>query len=282
MARPAQRAAVRRRAAARAARRARPVPLVAQLARGPARRAAQAGDGGARRRARRRARHDDASRSTARRRRSALGIAGSARPRAVADALWDALAAHPALLAEAAVLAAAAVALPYCRGRGPWAAAGFGAAFLACHRARAPAAPCCRSSAARGSPRQYWVELSTTREPRACHEITLVRRGRTPAYERPPHHRVEAGVPLRGRVRPRIQDERAAGRAGAQARQGDGRPPHRLGLARLRAERVHDLPLAARPRAVRRLRGRRCATSSPTTSPSTRAARATCCSPRRA
>ena len=49
----------------------------------------------------------------------------------------------------------------------------------------------------------------------------------------------------RGRVRARLHDERPAGRAGAQARQGDGRPPHGLGLAGLRAERVHGLPLAA-------------------------------------
>ena len=53
----------------------------------------------------------------------------------------DALTAHPALLAEAAVFAAAALALPHCRGRGPWYAAGFGAAFLAAAVAAAPAAP---------------------------------------------------------------------------------------------------------------------------------------------
>jgi hypothetical protein len=51
------------------------------------------------------------------------------------------LAAHPAILAEAAVLAAAAFALPYCRRRGPWAAAGFGAALLAGTALVAPAAP---------------------------------------------------------------------------------------------------------------------------------------------
>ncbi len=51
------------------------------------------------------------------------------------------LQAHPALLAEAVVLAAAAVALPYCRGRGPWAAAAFGAALLAATVLAAPAAP---------------------------------------------------------------------------------------------------------------------------------------------
>ena len=85
-----------------------------------------------------------------------------------------------------------------------------------------------------------------------------------------------------GSLRPRIPDERPAGRAGAQARQGDGRPPQRLGLARLRAERVHGLPLAGRPRAVRELRGQPAAASCRSTSPSTRAARTTRCSRRRA
>ena len=60
-----------------------------------------------------------------------LGIAGSTRPGAVADALWGQLSAHPALLIEAGILAAAAAALPYVRGRGPWAAAQFGAVLLA-------------------------------------------------------------------------------------------------------------------------------------------------------
>jgi hypothetical protein len=68
-----------------------------------------------------------------------LGIAGSGRPTAVADALWRQLAAHPHLLAEALVLAAAAAALPFARGRGPWAAAGFGAALLAATALAAPA-----------------------------------------------------------------------------------------------------------------------------------------------
>ena len=53
----------------------------------------------------------------------------------------DVLTSHPALLAEAAIFAAAAVAIPYCRGRGPWVAAGFGAAFLAATALAAPSAP---------------------------------------------------------------------------------------------------------------------------------------------
>jgi hypothetical protein len=59
-----------------------------------------------------------------------LGIAGSTRPRAVAGAFWHQLSLHPTLLAEAAVLAIAAAALPLVRGRGPWAAAQFGALLL--------------------------------------------------------------------------------------------------------------------------------------------------------
>jgi hypothetical protein len=60
-----------------------------------------------------------------------LGIVGSDRPTAVASALWDALQAHPALLVEAIALAAAAAALPYVRRRGPWPIALFGAGMLA-------------------------------------------------------------------------------------------------------------------------------------------------------
>jgi Protein kinase domain len=60
-----------------------------------------------------------------------LGIAGSDDPFAVATALLHALEAHPALLLEAVVLAAAAVALPYARERGVWAIAGLGAGLIA-------------------------------------------------------------------------------------------------------------------------------------------------------
>jgi hypothetical protein len=60
-----------------------------------------------------------------------LGIAGSARPTAVGRALLAQLQAHPALAIEAVVLAVAAVALPYIRGRGPWFASAYGAALLA-------------------------------------------------------------------------------------------------------------------------------------------------------
>jgi len=69
-----------------------------------------------------------------------LGIAGSSRPTAVAEALWHQLGLHPVLVAEALLLAAAAALLPAVRGRGPWAAAGFGAALLAATALAAPAA----------------------------------------------------------------------------------------------------------------------------------------------
>ena len=69
-----------------------------------------------------------------------LGIAGSARPTAVAGALWSQLTAHPTLMAEALILAVAAAALPSLRHKGPWAAAGFAAALLAATAFAAPAA----------------------------------------------------------------------------------------------------------------------------------------------
>ena len=57
-----------------------------------------------------------------------LGVAGADDPLDVAGTLARAAAAHPALLVEAAVFAAVAVALPYARGR--WRAAALGAGFL--------------------------------------------------------------------------------------------------------------------------------------------------------
>jgi eukaryotic-like serine/threonine-protein kinase len=69
-----------------------------------------------------------------------LGITGSTHPTAVAAALWTQLGNHPTLVVEAIVLAAAAVLLPYARGRGPWVAAFFGAGLLATTALTAPAA----------------------------------------------------------------------------------------------------------------------------------------------
>ena len=60
-----------------------------------------------------------------------LGIEGSERPFAVAQALLDALRAHSALGLEALALAAAAGVLPTIRGRGPWPVALFGAGMIA-------------------------------------------------------------------------------------------------------------------------------------------------------
>ena len=117
------------------------MPLVAQLARGPARARRAGGDGRARGRARRGA---PARGLPVRRLRAAArdrhrGQHATDRGRRTRSGACST--AHPALLAEAAVFAAAAIAIPYCRGRGPWLAAGFGAAFLAAMVIAAPAAP---------------------------------------------------------------------------------------------------------------------------------------------
>jgi hypothetical protein len=69
-----------------------------------------------------------------------LGVAGSTRPAAVAHAVAAQLSAHPILLLEAAILAAAAASLPHVRRRGPWPAATFGVALLAATALAAPAA----------------------------------------------------------------------------------------------------------------------------------------------
>ncbi len=60
-----------------------------------------------------------------------LDIARSDSPLVVAGALIDVLSAHPVLAVEAAVVAAAAVALPFVARRGLWAIAAFGATLLA-------------------------------------------------------------------------------------------------------------------------------------------------------
>src|SRR5947208_2020143 len=70
-----------------------------------------------------------------------LGINGSRKPGAVAHAIGTQLTSHPALIAEALILALAAAALPHVRRRGPWPAVGFGAALLTGTALAAPAGP---------------------------------------------------------------------------------------------------------------------------------------------
>jgi len=114
------------------------VPLAAQAARGAARRALQAGAAAllAAAVAGLRGRDLPFGAGPAP---LGLGIAGSRRPGAVAEALWGALAAHPALVAEAGILAAAAALAP--RARGPWPAAAYAAGLLAATALAAPATP---------------------------------------------------------------------------------------------------------------------------------------------
>ena len=67
------------------------------------------------------------------------GISGSERPLTVARALVDTAAAHPDLVLQAVVLAAAAALLPYARARGPWGIASLGAAVIVTALLPAPA-----------------------------------------------------------------------------------------------------------------------------------------------
>jgi hypothetical protein len=69
-----------------------------------------------------------------------IGVAGSSGPADVAGSLLRAAAAHPALLIEAAIFAAAAAVLPYAQARGRWGAAGLGGALLAATVLAAPSA----------------------------------------------------------------------------------------------------------------------------------------------
>ncbi len=115
------------------------LPLAVQLARGRARRGAQAAGAVLLAAVVAGVRHGSlpfAEGSTPLR----LGVVGVTRPATVANVLWAQLLDHPALALEAGVLAVAAVTLPYARRRGPWPAAIFGAALLAGTALAAPAA----------------------------------------------------------------------------------------------------------------------------------------------
>ena len=68
--------------------------------------------------------------------------------------------------------------------------------------------------------------------------------------------------PRRGHVRPGLPLRGATRRARAQAGQGDGRAPHRVGFAHLRPQRVPRLAVARRSRALRRRSSTRSSTSS--------------------
>jgi hypothetical protein len=69
-----------------------------------------------------------------------LGVAGSTGPFDVAGTLARHALDQPALLTEAGILAAVALALPYARARGHWGAAGLGAAMLCASVLAVPAA----------------------------------------------------------------------------------------------------------------------------------------------
>ena len=88
-------------------------------------------------------------------------------------------------------------------------------------------------------------------------------------HERAPKPGSEARRPRRGRLRPCLQDQRAAGRAGAQAGQGDGGQPD---ASRSRASTCRTTTeCSSRPRTASssRATSRPCARSSPTTCSST-------------
>jgi hypothetical protein len=69
-----------------------------------------------------------------------LGVAGARGPLDVAGSLVGAAGAHPGLLLETCALALVALALPYARARGRWAAAGLGAGMIVLTVAAVPSA----------------------------------------------------------------------------------------------------------------------------------------------
>jgi hypothetical protein len=114
------------------------IPLTAQIARGPARRAAQASAAVLVAALVAGFRHGSLPFAGSKAPRG-LGIAGSDRAGAVAGALWRALLDHPAVLGGTILLGAGAAVLPYLRGRGPWAAAIYAALFMGAAVLVAPA-----------------------------------------------------------------------------------------------------------------------------------------------
>jgi hypothetical protein len=157
------------------------LPLAAQLARGPARRAVQAASGAllavlvAGLRAR--ALPFDGSTPPL-----GLGIAGSDRPTAVAWALGRELGSHPVVLGQAALLAAVAAAIPYLRGRGPWPAALAGCGLILATGLGAPAAPFLPLVAAAWVTAVFLAARPFSREkatPAPAAESTTVRSGPT-------------------------------------------------------------------------------------------------------
>ena len=141
------------------------LPLVAQLARGPVRRACQAAAGAllAVLVAGLRGEHLPFDGTPAP---LGLGITGSEQPAAVVAALWRPLDAHPVVVGQALVLAAVAVALPYVRGRGPWFAAAGGVVLLAATGLGAPAQPSCRLQRPPGRPPgSSWSQARSGRRP---------------------------------------------------------------------------------------------------------------------
>ena len=156
------------------------------------------------------------------------------------------------------------------------------------HRGPPPAAlgrsGSARSSRGRGGRGGYTGSgLGTGRTPYLARQ--LARHGQVPYHhllsqlERASQHRTQDWRPVRRRVQPDVPLGGAAGGAGSQARQGDGRAQDDLDPPRLRARRVHGLPEPRRPPSSSRPTRRRCAPSWPSTWSSTPAARATRCRP---
>ncbi len=141
------------------------LPLAAQFARGPARRAVQAAAGTLLAVLVAGLRHENLP-FVGTAPPLGLGITGSNRPTAVAWALWRPLEAHPVVLGQAAALAAVAVALPYLRGRGPWIAVAGGAGLLALTALGAPDASFLPLVLAAWATAAYLVATGTTTPPK--------------------------------------------------------------------------------------------------------------------
>ena len=193
------------------------------------------------------------------------------------------------LATTALALAVVAALLPRATARGYWGIAGLGALQLRSSSRGRPRSPGRASFSAPGSSAACWppglaVVVGRCSRPSPSARGTTLDSigGGAPFHERPSRNREQDRGPLRRGLRACLPDARAAGRARPEAREGDGRASLGLGLARLRPERVHAVPLAPRTaRSSPRTRARSSASSRSTWS-STPGARATPCSPRHA
>ena len=150
----------------------------------------------------------------------APGVSGAERPQTAVDGLLAALTSRPTIVVALVVVAAAAATAGLARSHGLWAVAGWGAGFLGALLL----VPTVAGAGGRLWPAPaVWLATGALAYPPFEPPVRVATGTLVPGYERPEKHRASDRVDRRGRLRTRLPHTRAAGRARAQAREGDGR-----------------------------------------------------------